>query len=264
MKWLFAILVVLNLIIFGNVVTQKMQAPPPAPPVASQPASTMAAPPTAHIAEQSASAAEAEADAAASAATSMPVVTKTESHKKNKPATPAATTAPAGTEGVVVSGHPQGGACSATVTLSEDVYHRIKGLLNRWPNAASRVVVNNQTAATTDAGKQYQVLVPVTGDSNEQVISLLAKGFKPTPSGNSISLGVYQNRLHAEQLRDRLSAAGYSAGIVERSSGGGSTQALTSAKYQVLFMQISDQDAKELSAIVRPYAPLQRKPCGKK
>ena len=262
MKWLFAILVVLNLIIFGNVVTQKMQAPPPAPPVASQPTPAVVAP-TTHAAEQAASAADAQSDAA-SAVASTPVVTKAEpaaANKKSKPATPAATTPAAPTEAVVVSGNPQGGACSATVTLSEDVYHRIKGLLNRWPNAASRVVVNNQTAAA-DTAKQYQVTVPVVGDSNEQVISLLAKGFKPTPSGNSISLGVYQNRLHAEQLRDRLSAAGFSAGIVERSSGGG--QALTSAKYQVLFMQIGDQDAKELSAIVRPYAPLQRKPCGKK
>ena len=48
---------------------------------------------------------------------------------------------------------------NASVTLDEDDYHRIKGLLTRWPHAASRTV-EKRGASKDHAAKTFRVVLP--------------------------------------------------------------------------------------------------------
>lgn len=76
---------------------------------------------------------------------------------------------------------------SASVTLPEDDYHRIKGLLGQWPHAASRTVERREGNAKKTV--KYSVAVPIQVDAQAQLSELSAKGFSGTLSGGSIVVG---------------------------------------------------------------------------
>lgn len=239
MKWIFTILVALNLIVFGSMVAQKMllknitagdentrtiviQTPPaPSPPPA-------------------------EAD--------------------KKPEKPKTTSKPktASTQNTQTRALPpvEPRRCGgASVTLKENDYHRIKGLLAQWPNAASRSVERNPNAGTIKTDSDFWVIAPAQNDGSEQMMNLMAKGFRPSQENGLLVLGKFSSRPGADALRQKAIAAGVNANVMEKIREGG--QALSVATYNVAFLNINDADARKLSEILKPYAPLRRNPCTK-
>ena len=94
---------------------------------------------------------------------------------------------------------------NASVTLDEDDYHRIKGLLTRWPHAASRTV-EKRGAAKDQAAKTFRVLLPADSEAMNRLEALGNKGFNGTLHNGEISLGVMKSRSSAQVLISRLSA----------------------------------------------------------
>ncbi|MDO5687145.1 MAG: hypothetical protein Q4G42_07170 [Neisseria sp.] len=240
MKWIFTILVVLNLIVFGSMMVQKMLLKhlsadneptrtiviqtPPAPPPAAPPAVEKKT-------EKPKTAAKPKAQA-----------------QRN---TPTAALPPA---------EPRrcGGA---TVTLKENDYHRIKGLLAQWPNAASRDVARNTKAGNTvNMISDYWVIVPTQNNSNEQIAALAAKGFSATQESGMTVLGKFPARTAADALRQKAQNAGLNANVMEKMREG-AAQPLSVVTYNVAFLKIDDNDAARLNDILKPYAPLRRNPC---
>lgn len=153
---------------------------------------------------------------------------------------------------------------SASVTLNEDDYHRIKGLLRQWPHAASRTVEKRNTSG--EAGqvqKTYRVLVSADGDAAAMLDSLAAKGFSGSIYEGSISVGVTGSRSAAQVLISRLATAGFGGTRIheqeERSAY--SEGSLSVAKMQVTFMNVDDKSAQEIQKVVSRYGKLNRRAC---
>ncbi len=251
MKWLFAILVALNIIIFANVITQKMQQPKEVKAIEE----VVVAP----VAKQEEviwddAASQTEINASQEAAEQ-----EHKAVKEGKKADKKTETAKRKEESINdIPLTRKAANCSAKVTLPEDAYHRLKGMLNRWPNAANRIVVKNDN--TDEVGRQYHVLFPVNGDATEVAIEAISKGFKAKAEGNVVTLGIFKNQNHAEQLKDKARNAGYAqTNVIEKRLTG--AQNLTTAKYQVLFLQVDNQAAKDIGDIVQPYSRLERSDC---
>lgn len=170
MKWLFITLVALNLIVFSGMVAKKITHPNGArnqPIVVSQPApqqpqiiintgtgtptvatngsvSTNGIPAGSTIGKFIGKTAN-----LAVRAKTAPTLPKTNGIANSKNAN-------AGTNVADNQPHAQYRACSAHVSMPEDDYHRIKGLLGRFPHAATRKVVqgtgegDSQTTARMD------------------------------------------------------------------------------------------------------------------
>lgn len=170
MKWLFATLVGLNLIVFAGMIANKMLkqhkpvadsqqvvAPPTIiingtdlvkPTVASQPAAASGATP-------------APATSGSNQQTNAPKARATAQNTRNeiRPQNNAQANKPTEPRRVVTNNdiaRSESGTsrakykeCSARVSMPEDDYHRIKGLLARYPHAASRQVVDNGNGDST-------------------------------------------------------------------------------------------------------------------
>ena len=67
-------------------------------------------------------------------------------------------------------------AVQASLTMDEDDYHRIKGLLGKWSHVASRSV-EKRTAKRKPGGKTYRVVLPLSGNTEGQMAELSAQGF---------------------------------------------------------------------------------------
>ena len=68
---------------------------------------------------------------------------------------------------------PDGRAsCSAqaSLTMDEDDYHRIKGLLGKWSHVASRSV-EKRTAKRKPGGKTYRVVLPLSGNAEGKALT---------------------------------------------------------------------------------------------
>ncbi|MGF6148692.1 Uncharacterised protein [Kingella potus] len=158
------------------------------------------------------------------------------------------------------AGGRSGRQCTATagVTIPEDDYHRIKGLLARWPHAASRTVEQRRDA---QKGKTtYAVWTPINIDAGSQMQALQEKGFNTVLMEGGISVGIRADRGQAQALLSRLQGAGFSGQLREiNSAGGGGGQSV--AKMQVTFMTVSDSDAKAIQNIVGQYGRLTRNRC---
>ena len=60
---------------------------------------------------------------------------------------------------------------SATVVMDEDDYHRIKGLLGKWPHAASRSIEKRNGASGGEASsKTFRVVLPADGDTSARLM----------------------------------------------------------------------------------------------
>ena len=151
---------------------------------------------------------------------------------------------------------------NASVTLDEDDYHRIKGLLTRWPHAASRTV-EKRGAAKDQAAKTFRVLLPADSEAMNRLEALGNKGFNGTLHNGEISLGVMKSRSSAQVLISRLSAAGFGgARIVEQDDKGNAADStLSVSRMTVIFMSVDEKDAQEIRNIVGRYGNLNMKIC---
>ena len=151
---------------------------------------------------------------------------------------------------------------NASVTLDEDDYHRIKGLLTRWPHAASRTV-EKRGAAKDQAAKTFRVLLPADSEAMNRLEALGNKGFNGTLHNGEISLGVMKSRSSAQVLISRLSAAGFGgARIVEQDDKGNAADStLSVSRMTVIFMSVDDKDTQEIRNIVGRYGSLNMKTC---
>ncbi len=251
MKWLFAILVMLNIIVFANVVTKKMQQAD-----AGKEVVMVKETPTTDSKDETVDWTIEDNGGITEAST---IETKAVTHKKVVKETEKTDKKTAKETEDDRKEARRLASCTASVTLPEDAYHRLKGMLNRWPNAANKVVGKNENADAM--GRQYHVVFASNGDANEAAMEAISKGFKAQSTGNIVTLGIFKERSHAEQLQNRARSAGYpQANVVERSAGSGG-QNLTSVKYQVLFLQVDDAAAKDIAQIVQPYSKLARGEC---
>ena len=160
---------------------------------------------------------------------------------------------------------PDGRAsCSAqaSLTMDEDDYHRIKGLLGKWSHVASRSV-EKRTAKRKPGGKTYRVVLPLSGNTEGQVAELSAQGFNAVPLNGELSLGVSNSRQNAQTLQNRLAGAGFGgAHIVEHfAESDGQDESLSVSRMTVLFSSVNDEDAREIRKITSPYGSLNVKSC---
>ena len=292
MKWLFAALVALNIIVFGGMITHRLNnaKSPAAAPVEGgahelvQPESLRpqqapapadnAQPDWLQTDETQAGLPESE-EAIAERKKKEEELARREKEKKEREekarrekekAAAAGNTTPtaAASENPATKNTPAAHQCTsnASVTLDEDDYHRIKGLLTRWPHAASRTV-EKRGAAKDQAAKTFRVLLPADSEAMNRLEALGNKGFNGTLYNGEISLGVMKSRSSAQVLISRLSAAGFGgARIVEQDDkGNASNSTLSVSRMTIIFMSVDEKDALEIRNIVGRYGSLNMKTC---
>ena len=163
------------------------------------------------------------------------------------------------------AGKPVQQQCStATVVIDEDDYHRIKGLLGRWPHAATRSVEKRTPKKSAQKpSKNYRVLISTGGDAVAQLENLNAKGFSGTLHNGEISVGVTHSRSAAQIIISRLSSANIGgARIVEDEEGGGTSDgALSVARMHITFMSVDGRMAQDINNVVGRYGKLNVKNC---
>ena len=158
----------------------------------------------------------------------------------------------------VVTEAGQGNRCvtTANVSLPEDDYHRIKGLLNRWPHAASRTVERKEVVRSKTS---YAVWTPIQIDAGSQMQTLQSKGFNTVLMEGGISIGIRSDKAQAQALLNRLQGAGFTGQLREVNSGSSGGQSV--AKMQITFMTVNDADVKAIQNIVGSYGRLSRNKC---
>ena len=158
----------------------------------------------------------------------------------------------------VITEAGQGNRCvtTANVSLPEDDYHRIKGLLNRWPHAASRTVERKEVARSKTS---YAVWTPIQIDAGSQMQALQSKGFNTVLMEGGISIGIRSDKAQAQALLNRLQGAGFTGQLREVNSGSSGGQSV--AKMQITFMTVNDADIKAIQNIVGSYGRLSRNKC---
>ena len=158
----------------------------------------------------------------------------------------------------VITEAGQGNRCvtTANVSLPEDDYHRIKGLLNRWPHAASRTVERKEAARSKTS---YAVWTPIQIDAGSQMQALQSKGFNTVLMEGGISIGIRSDKAQAQALLNRLQGAGFTGQLREVNSGSSGGQSV--AKMQITFMTVNDADIKAIQNIVGSYGRLSRNKC---
>lgn len=299
MKWLFAVLVALNIIVFGGMVASRVaekqrnasvpaqsvgvpqQQQPAAAPVeilrpaeVSTPEWVAVPPPVAAASAASEPESEearlarekAEQEAKEKEAKELEEKARKEREEKAKREQLEKEKAKREQEQKAAEAKKESSQCisSASVTLNEDDYHRIKGLLRQWPHAASRTVEKrNASGEAGQVQKTYRVLVSADGDAAAMLESLAAKGFSGSIYEGSISVGVTGSRSAAQVLISRLATAGFGGTRIheqeERSASSGGS--LSVAKMQVTFMDVDDKSAQEIQKVVSRYGKLNRRAC---
>ncbi|HEZ7534852.1 TPA: SPOR domain-containing protein [Neisseria meningitidis] len=131
-------------------------------------------------------------------------------------------------------------AAQASLTMDEDDYHRIKGLLGKWSHVASRSV-EKRTAQAKPADKTYRVVLPVSADAENQAAELSAKGFNPIPFDGAGFGGAHivEHFAEADRQDDSLSVS----------------------RMTVLFTGVNAADAEEIRKITSLYGKLNLKSC---
>ncbi|EGV34913.1 hypothetical protein [Neisseria weaveri] len=281
MKWLFFILVALNIIVFGGMVAgrvvekQKAVVAPTVPMVGK--VHELSLPDNIKdpgsekldwVTDDGKRADQLEEEKKAKEAAKLAQEKKAREEKKRKEEN----SQQSAQELPVIAQRPQpaaGNVCVATasVSLEEDVYHRIKGLLNRWPHAATRTVEKRDGAvkkAKKAVVKHYRVVLPSNGDAIAQMDSLAAKGFTGSLYQGQISAGIVKSRSAAQVLVSRLAASGFGgASVVEQEERSRISEEneLSVAKMKVVFLAVNDKEIKEIQSIVGKYGQLARNKC---
>ncbi|WP_416191879.1 cell division protein [Neisseria sp. CCUG12390] len=289
MKWLFAVLVALNIIVFGGMVAYRMTekqadaAGVPleggthelARPASLEPQAVMpsenTAPDWVSVPENNADIPEPESEEAIAARKQKEREEKLAKEKKEREekARREREAAEQGSEPERTGGETadaRSGQCvsTATVAMDEDDYHRIKGLLTRWPHAASRSV-EKRTAKKGEnaAGKTFRVLLPTDGDVMAQLETLGSKGFNGAVYNGEISMGVTRSRSSAQILISRLAGAGFGgARILEQEENGSAPDGtLSVSRMTVTFMSVNERDAQDIRNVVGRYGNLNVRGC---
>ncbi len=294
MKWLFAALVALNIIVFGGMITHRLnnakspnaapveggahelaqpeslrpqQAPAPADnaqPDWLQTDETQADLPEPESEEAIAERKKKEEEEQARREKEKKEREEKARREKEKAAAENTNPAAAANENPATKNTAAARQCTsnASVTLDEDDYHRIKGLLTRWPHAASRTV-EKRGAAKDQAAKTFRVVLPADSEAMNRLEALGNKGFNGTLHNGEISLGVMKSRSSAQVLISRLSAAGFGgARIVEQDDKGNAADStLSVSRMTVIFMSVDEKDAQEIRNIVGRYGSLNMKTC---
>ena len=282
MKWLFAALVALNIIVFGGMITHRLNnAKSPAAAPVEGGAHELAQPESLRPHQAPAPADNAQPDWLQTDETQadLPEPESEEAiverkkkeeeelaRREKEKAAAAGNTEPtaAASENPATKNAAAAHQCTsnASVTLDEDDYHRIKGLLTRWPHAASRTV-EKRGAAKDQAAKTFRVLLPADSEAMNRLEALGNKGFNGTLYNGEISLGVMKSRSSAQVLISRLSAAGFGgARIVEQDDKGNAADStLSVSRMTVIFMSVDEKDAEEIRNIVGRYGSLNMKTC---
>lgn len=284
MKWLFAVLVALNLMVFGGTVAYRMSnqaqggvaleggrhelAQPDS--LLPQTASEPAAPEWVNAPESSKEVREPESEEAIAerqrkereAKLAKEKKEREEKAKREKEAREKAAAEGADDTAAVAIGARR---CTPTASLvmDEDDYHRIKGLLGRWPHAASRSVEKREGRTHSGNGKTFRVLVPTDGDAVGQLENLAAKGFNGSIYDGQISVTVTRSRSAAQIQISRLSAAGFGGGhIVEQEDKTApADSSLSVARMNITFMGVEESEAAELRQLVGRYGNLNLRAC---
>ena len=263
MKWLFAVLVALNIIVFGGMlVTRMAQQQQPVPVVQQQQPQ-----PTTVVVQT------APAQPAAPQQPATPVPPVDTGRPRTVPAVPGRSNTPSKPAGgAPPQPTPESGirapntACTAVAVLPEDDYHRIKGLLARWPHAATRVVERRRDSGHAQRGSErYQVSVTIEGDVQEFTAKLRSQGFRnASVAGGRMSLGSFSSEQQAEQTAAKARQAGLNPQIARTGASGGDQSAeLGESKMQVTFMNVDDNAAAGISSVIGRYSHLRRAPCRK-
>lgn len=154
---------------------------------------------------------------------------------------------------------PKRKSCNnSSIVLEDTTYHRIKMLLNSWPHVASRQVVPNTKAASRT---MYYVVVPGSPTDENLLRKLRSVRLNPQISNGQIILGKFSNRRAASSVQARVSSEGVRTNIQEKSEGGDKNAPLSQVVYRVVFNNLSDDQARQVQNIVAPYGNLQRIKC---
>ncbi len=283
MKWIFAILVALNLVVFASTVFQSADgnAGAEADPFAGGFALGLGANEydivnfdeedrKAAAAAQSADAAKAEsaAETAPSPKGPEPAASAKKPAKREGGEADRGAVAKAGRDrpaeldparDKAATGSSEGCA-AASVELPEEVYHRIKGLLNQFPNAATRKVVPNENAGhSAPAPSSYWVIANGSARDGAFVAALRERGLNPQLVNGSIVLGRFNNSAAAEHIRSNLAATGLSTRVEERASA--QRAPLSAVRYRVAFQKLNEDQSEQVRSIVSPYATLRVNKC---
>lgn len=153
---------------------------------------------------------------------------------------------------------------TATVSMDEDDYHRIKGLLTRWPHVAGRSVEKRTAKKGANASdKTFRVLLPSDGDTQAQLENLSSKGFNGVVYGGEISVGVTHSRSAAQVLISRLAGSGFGGARIseeeEKSRAPDST--LSVSRMNITFMAVNERDAQDIRNVVGRYGNLNIRSC---
>lgn len=171
MKWLFATLVALNIIVFASMVGYKLlvkHMPQPAQPVVSAPTQ---APPQVIINTGTTTAVPNATPSNNNSSSSNNITTRANAPKTIGPATNTTKSAPkTDRNSSNETARAQYKACSARVSMPEDDYHRIKGLLGRFPHAATRQVVENTGEEGTQSTSRMNILFMSVNDQDAGAI----------------------------------------------------------------------------------------------
>ncbi|NUE66150.1 hypothetical protein [Snodgrassella sp. ESL0253] len=272
MKWLFAILVALNIIVFGSMIAGKLVHG-----VSASPAAASAASPAAEVVEAAAPATpdisvrhttEAAETAASSSVPAIKPASKTDTAAANKPKTDAPANAD---KPATPTSTPTTNTCTATVTLPEDDFHRIKGLLNHWPFTTSRFIEQVSSPAKPHRAPtptRYMVALSSSGDSDTRA-RLQEHGFDYGINQGKVSLGVFNRRDDAESLMARAKMQGFSDAFITTLGGSSSDSdsesdshsghaATSIAKMRVVFSGVDNSAMHDINAITGRYGRMQR------
>ncbi|WP_239325851.1 hypothetical protein [Snodgrassella gandavensis] len=270
MKWLFAILVALNIIVFGSMIAGKLVHG-----VSASPAAASAASPAAEVVEVAAPAtpdisvrhtAEVAETATSSSVPAAKPTSKTDIAAVNKPKTDN----PANADKSATPTPPSTtNTCTATVTLPEDDFHRIKGLLNHWPFTTSRFIEQASNPAKPHRAStptRYMVALSSSGDSDTRA-RLQEQGFDYGINQGKVSLGVFNRREDAESLMARAKMQGFSDAFITTLGGSSNDSesdsqpdhtAISIAKMRVVFSGVDNSAMHDINAITGRYGRMQR------
>lgn len=262
MKWLFALLVALNILVLGfnvagKIAQQQKAVIDPGVPL-GEGKQSLPLPPNWQMAEeQEASAPDWITTTVAEGEEAIPM--PSEKNKTPKPEHTKPNKTEAGTTAIVRT-PPKNCTANATIVIDEDDYHRIKGLLGAWPHAATRVIEQRQRKKSTQAAKKsYRVVLPTRGDALAELDRLAGKGFTASLYQGDISAGVVGSKSAAQILISRLTGAGFGgARVVEQQSDGAANAALTVARMRIVFFSVNDAAAREIHQVLKSYGRLNR------
>lgn len=149
---------------------------------------------------------------------------------------------------------------TANITIDEDDYHRIKGLLTSWPHAAARSIERRESGANSQQ-MSFSVWLPAEGDGTALIDALNRKGFTATANNGRVFVGNTPSRSSAQVLVSRLAGAGFPGADISETASARLNQPLSVARMHITFMMTAETDLQALRDVVGRYGHLQVKAC---